>query len=163
MPSFLPVFAVYPLWFYLKASRDVSKVVNGSRGKGVSVDEVGVGLVVERRGGVGGFLDLPHSGWTTEPRFSVSNPPALCPLALSVTICASMKKKSSLLNQRHLLPEAQPVALLSGEDNTADERTHREHIYPGAGPGNCIPMDLLEEKKKTKKPAEHILHVNIQN
>lgn len=41
---------MYPLWFYLKASRDVSKVVNGSRGEGVSVDEVGVGLVVEGRG-----------------------------------------------------------------------------------------------------------------
>lgn len=117
----------------------------------MSVDEVGVGLVVEGRGGVGGFLDLPHSGWTTEPRFSVSNPPALCPLALSVTICASMKKKKILLlNQRHLPPEAQPVALLSGEDNTADERTHRECIYPGVGPDNCIPMDLLGKKKKKK-------------
>lgn len=65
MLSFPPVFAVYPLWFYLKASRDVSKVVNGSRGEGVSVDEVGVGLVVEGReglGGRGGFLDLPSSG-----------------------------------------------------------------------------------------------------
>lgn len=72
------------------------------------------------------------------------------------------KKKKTLLDQRHLPPEAQPVALLSGEDNT-DERTHREHIYPGAGPGNCIPMDLLEEKKKQQKPAKHILHVNIQN
>lgn len=51
MLSFPPVFAVYPLWFYLKVSRDVSKVVNGSRGEGVSVDEVGVGLVVEGRGG----------------------------------------------------------------------------------------------------------------
>lgn len=60
------------------------------------------------------------------------------------------KKKKTLLDQRHLPPEAQPVALLSGEDNT-DERTHREHIYPGAGPGNCIPMDLLEEKKKNNK------------
>lgn len=62
------------------------------------------------------------------------------------------EKKKPLLNQRHLPPEAQPVALLRGEDNTADDRrTHREHIYPGAGPDNCIPMDLLQGKKKKTK------------
>lgn len=75
-------------------------------------------------------------------------------------MCQYERKKKTLLNQRHLPPEAQPVDLLYGEDNTADERKHREHIYPGTGPDNCIPMDLLEEKKKL---AEHILHVNIQN
>lgn len=42
------------------------------------------------------------------------------PIALSVAICASMKKKQPLLNQRHLPPDAQPVAPLSGEDNTAE-------------------------------------------
>lgn len=113
---------------------------------------MGVGLVVEGRCGGGDFWTSraqvePQSHGLVFQTHRLSAPPRM------------KKNNNTLLNQRHLPPEAQPVALLSGEDNTADERTHREHIYPGTGPGNCIPMDLLEKKK----PAEHILHVNTQN
>lgn len=108
---------------------------------------------------VGGFLDLPHLGSTTEPWLFYFAPPHLCfslSFFCSYRMCkCKKKKKKSLFNQRHL--SLAPCFLVKTTQR-AREPTHREHIYPGKGPVHCIPMDLHGERT-----AEHILYVNNQN
>ena len=140
-----PISTSYPLQLCLKASRDVPKVFNSSGGGG----------------GEGGFLDLPHSGSTTEPWLFSFAPPHRClPFSFSFSPrpYVSVWKKSSLTRGTFLLHLAQLLPFLVKTTQRDSKPTHREHIYPGKGPEHCIPMDLLGERT-----AEHILHVNIHN
>ena len=121
-----PISTSYPLQLCLKASRDVPKVFNSTGGGGVCVV------------GGGGFLDLPHSGSTTEPWLFCFTPPHLflsLSLSLSLSLFLSLSlslslslfppprpyvsvwKKSSLTRGTFSLAPC-PVAPLSGEDNT---------------------------------------------